>query len=168
MVANRFAFVVLDMLVDFFERQPAQREPALYAHKQEVLKRHCREVGRAYDTIRQVVRVGILIAETERDLERLKGAPGVRPMSDIRLAGTPDQVTDALRKIIGQGAHRLTVVTREILARRPDDPIHRAFVDGIVGDVWDDEVPDSYLDAIEMAPIDDAVRAEWIKALRLA
>jgi alkanesulfonate monooxygenase SsuD/methylene tetrahydromethanopterin reductase-like flavin-dependent oxidoreductase (luciferase family) len=85
------------------------REPAIYTHKQEVLKRHCRDVGRDYDTIRQVVRVGILIAETERDVERLKDAPGVRPMSDIRLAGTPEQVTDALRKIIGQGAHRLTV-----------------------------------------------------------
>jgi alkanesulfonate monooxygenase SsuD/methylene tetrahydromethanopterin reductase-like flavin-dependent oxidoreductase (luciferase family) len=94
------------------------REPALYTHKQEVLKRHCREVGRDYDTIRQVVRVGILIAETERDVERLKGAPGVRPMSDIRLAGTPDQVTDALRKIIGQGAHRLTVNFAD--APRPD------------------------------------------------
>ena len=85
------------------------REPALYTHKQDVLKRHCREVGRDYDTIRQVVRVGILIAETERDVQRLKGAPGVRPMSDIRLAGTPEQVTEALRRIIGQGAHRLTV-----------------------------------------------------------
>ena len=94
------------------------REPALYTHKQEVLKRHCRDVGRDYDTIRQVVRVGILIAETERDVERLKGAPGVRPMSDIRLAGTPEQVTDALRRIIGQGAHRLTVNFAD--APRPD------------------------------------------------
>jgi hypothetical protein len=30
-----------------------------YAHKQEVLKVHCREVGRDYDEIQQVVRVGI-------------------------------------------------------------------------------------------------------------
>ena len=94
------------------------REPALYTHKQEVLKRHCREVGRDYDTIRQVVRVGILIAETERDVARLTGAPGVRPMSDIRLAGTPEPVADALRKIIGQGAHRLTVNFAD--APRPD------------------------------------------------
>jgi alkanesulfonate monooxygenase SsuD/methylene tetrahydromethanopterin reductase-like flavin-dependent oxidoreductase (luciferase family) len=85
------------------------RDPALYMHKQEVLKRHCREVGRDYDTIHQVVRVGILIAETERELERLKAAPDTRPMSDIRLAGTPARVTEALRGIIAQGAHRLTV-----------------------------------------------------------
>ncbi len=43
-----------------------------YAHKQEVLKNHCREVGRDYAEIKQVVRVGILIAETEREAERLK------------------------------------------------------------------------------------------------
>ena len=85
------------------------RDAPTYAHKQEVLKAHCREVGRDYDTITQVVRVGILIAETEREVERLKSAPHVRPMRDIRLAGTPAQVTEALRGIIAQGAQRLTV-----------------------------------------------------------
>jgi len=85
------------------------RDSALYTHKQEVLKHHCREAGRDYDTIHQVVRVGILIAETERELERLKAAPDTRPMSDIKLAGTPARVTEALRGIIAQGAHRLTL-----------------------------------------------------------
>jgi len=85
------------------------RDPALYTHKQGVLKRHCREVGRDYEAIRQVVRVGILVAETERELERLQAAPDTRPMSDIKLAGTPARVTEVLRRIIAQGAHRLTV-----------------------------------------------------------
>jgi alkanesulfonate monooxygenase SsuD/methylene tetrahydromethanopterin reductase-like flavin-dependent oxidoreductase (luciferase family) len=94
------------------------RELALYAHKQEVLKSHCREVGRDYDEIVQVVRLGILIAETERDVERLKDAPGVRPMTDIRLAGTPAQVAETLRSIVKQGARRLTVNFAD--APRPD------------------------------------------------
>jgi alkanesulfonate monooxygenase SsuD/methylene tetrahydromethanopterin reductase-like flavin-dependent oxidoreductase (luciferase family) len=85
------------------------RDDATYAHKQEVLKGHCREVGRDYDGIEQVIRVGILIAETEAEVERLKGQPHIRPMRDIRLAGTPAQVTDALRAIIRRGARRLTV-----------------------------------------------------------
>ena len=85
------------------------RDAELYTHKQEVLKRHCRDVGRDYETIRQVVRVGILIAETQREVERLKTAPNIRPMTDIKLAGTPERVTEALRQIIAQGAHRLTV-----------------------------------------------------------
>ena len=94
------------------------RDLALYAHKQEVLKSHCREVGRDYDEIVQVVRLGILIAETEREVERLKDAPGVRPMTDIRLAGTPAQVTETLRSIVKQGARRLTVNFAD--APRPD------------------------------------------------
>ena len=94
------------------------RDLALYAHKQEVLKSHCREVSRDYDEIVQVVRLGILIAETERDVEQLKDAPGVRPMTDIRLAGTPAQVTETLRSIVKQGARRLTVNFAD--APRPD------------------------------------------------
>ena len=30
-------------------------------------------------------------------------------MADIRLAGTPERVSEALRRIVAQGAHRLTV-----------------------------------------------------------
>ena len=94
------------------------KDVPLYAHKQEVLKAHCRETKRDYDAIVQVLRAGILIAETEREVERLKDAPGVRPMSDIRLAGTPAQVTETLRKIVRQGARRLTVNFAD--APRPD------------------------------------------------
>ncbi len=83
--------------------------PEAYAHKQEVLKAHCREAGRDYDLIQQVVRVGILIAESEREVLRLKAAPGTRSLSDIQLVGTPAQVTEALRGIVAQGAARLTV-----------------------------------------------------------
>ncbi len=89
-----------------------------YAHKQEVLKRHCREVGRDYDEIVQVIRVGILIAESERELERLKASADLRPLADIHLVGTPAQVTEVLRGIIRQGAHRLTVNFADV--PRPD------------------------------------------------
>jgi alkanesulfonate monooxygenase SsuD/methylene tetrahydromethanopterin reductase-like flavin-dependent oxidoreductase (luciferase family) len=85
------------------------RGRAAYTHKQEVLKQHCREVGREYDVIRHVIRVGILIAESEREIEQIKARPDTRPLDDIQLVGTPDQVTETLRDIIRQGAHRLTV-----------------------------------------------------------
>jgi len=85
------------------------RTRELYAHKQEVLKGHCRDARRDYDEIAQVLRVGILIAETERELEQLRTAPHVRPMEAGRLIGTPAQVTEALLAILAQGAHRLTV-----------------------------------------------------------
>jgi len=85
------------------------RDRLTYAHKQDVLKRHCREVGRDCDAITQVLRVGILVAETEGELTRLQALPEVRPMEAGRLVGTPDQVTEALAQVIAQGAHRLTV-----------------------------------------------------------
>jgi alkanesulfonate monooxygenase SsuD/methylene tetrahydromethanopterin reductase-like flavin-dependent oxidoreductase (luciferase family) len=81
---------------------------AAYAHKQAVLLGHCRAVGRDYAAITQVVRVGVLIAETERDLQRLKQRPSTRPL-DGGLSGTPEQVAEGLRRIVAQGAQRLTV-----------------------------------------------------------
>ena len=74
--------------------------PDAYAHKQEVLKAHCRDVGRDYDTIEQVVRVGILIAENEREVERLKQSPSIRSLNDIQIVGTPAQVTETVQGII--------------------------------------------------------------------
>jgi alkanesulfonate monooxygenase SsuD/methylene tetrahydromethanopterin reductase-like flavin-dependent oxidoreductase (luciferase family) len=85
------------------------RGPEIYAHKQEVLRTHCRSARRDYDEIRQVVRVGILIADTEREVERVKARSDTRPLDDIHLVGTPDKVTEALRGIIEQGADRLIV-----------------------------------------------------------
>lgn len=85
------------------------RDFPAYAQKQEALKAHCRDVGRDYDEIQQVVRVGVLIAENEREIERLKALPGTRPLSDIHLIGTPDQVTETLREIVNRGADQLTV-----------------------------------------------------------
>ena len=66
-------------------------------------------MGRDYDEIRQVVRVGILIGESEREVERVKARPDTRALSDIRLIGTPAQVTETLLAIVAQGAHQLTV-----------------------------------------------------------
>jgi alkanesulfonate monooxygenase SsuD/methylene tetrahydromethanopterin reductase-like flavin-dependent oxidoreductase (luciferase family) len=94
------------------------RDLPTYAQKQEALKGHCREAGRDYDQIQQIVRVGILIAESGGELERLKARPDLRPLSDIRVIGTPAQILDTLRSIIAQGAHRLTVNFGDV--PRPD------------------------------------------------
>jgi alkanesulfonate monooxygenase SsuD/methylene tetrahydromethanopterin reductase-like flavin-dependent oxidoreductase (luciferase family) len=80
-----------------------------YAQKQEVLKGHCREVGRDHAEIVQVVASQILIAETEEELERLRRRPDVRPVTSNGLAGTPDQVTERLLASLEQGAHRINV-----------------------------------------------------------
>lgn len=83
-------------------------DSATYAHKQAVLQQHCREVGRNFDDITQVIRVGVLIAETEDEVRRLQADPHTRPIEHGAI-GTPEQVTEHLLKIVQQGADRLTV-----------------------------------------------------------
>ena len=85
------------------------RDPATYTHKQTVLKEHCRAVGRDYAEIAQVIRAGILIAESEQALKRLQAQPHVRPTGEGGIVGTPEQVTETLLGIIEQGADRFTV-----------------------------------------------------------
>jgi alkanesulfonate monooxygenase SsuD/methylene tetrahydromethanopterin reductase-like flavin-dependent oxidoreductase (luciferase family) len=92
-------------------------DPAAYTHKQAVLQEHCRAVGRDYDEIQQVVRVGVLIAETEADVRRLQADQAVRPLESGAI-GTPEQVAEQLARIVGQGADRLTVHFAD--APRPD------------------------------------------------
>ena len=79
-----------------------------YSQKQAVLRNHCRTVGRDYGEIQQVVRMGILIGENEKDLQGLQEQPWVRPL-DPGVVGTPAQVTETLLGIIRQGADRLIV-----------------------------------------------------------
>ena len=79
-----------------------------YRHKQEVLKSHCRAVGRDYDEIKQVICRSVLIAENQKELDRLKADPNVRS-GGSSLAGTPEQVTETLLQEIDQGADRFVV-----------------------------------------------------------
>ena len=95
------------------------RSREIYAHKQAVLEQHCRDAGRDYAAIIQVIRVGILIAETERELERLKVAPHVRPMEDMpagRHAGPGDRGASRHHRAGRPSAHR--ALRRLAAARR--------------------------------------------------
>jgi alkanesulfonate monooxygenase SsuD/methylene tetrahydromethanopterin reductase-like flavin-dependent oxidoreductase (luciferase family) len=82
---------------------------AEWQHKQAVLKRHCDDVKRDYAEIKQVIRVGILIAESEDELRRLQTQPFVRKLDANGIAGTPQQVLDALSQIVQGGAAQLNV-----------------------------------------------------------
>ena len=84
------------------------RSADMYTHKQNVLKGHCRVVGRDYEEIEQVLRVGVCIAENEKALKNLQKQPWVREMNHGAI-GTPEQVTETILGIIDQGADQLTV-----------------------------------------------------------
>ncbi len=85
------------------------QDRATYAHKQNVLKNHCQDVGRNYDEIVQVVASHILVGETEAEIKRMQELPGVRPTGANGFAGTPEQVVERLLEGVSQGAHRVNV-----------------------------------------------------------
>jgi alkanesulfonate monooxygenase SsuD/methylene tetrahydromethanopterin reductase-like flavin-dependent oxidoreductase (luciferase family) len=83
--------------------------PEAYRAKQDVLRQHCMEQGRAYEEIVQVLASQILIAPTEAALQKLNDDPAVRPVSANGIAGTPEQVTERLLAGIALGAGRVNV-----------------------------------------------------------
>ncbi len=85
------------------------KDRGTYAHKQTVIKGHCRDVGRDYDEIIQVIHVGVFIAETEKALQRHMARPDARPPDNNSIVGTPEQVTEQLLAVVEQGAKRITV-----------------------------------------------------------
>ena len=85
----------------------AERES--YAQKQVILQEHCAAVGRDYAEIVQAINVGVLVAESERELQKLKERPDVRPPSPGTIVGTAEQVTEQLLAAVAQGAQRIIV-----------------------------------------------------------
>jgi alkanesulfonate monooxygenase SsuD/methylene tetrahydromethanopterin reductase-like flavin-dependent oxidoreductase (luciferase family) len=85
------------------------QERAAYVHKQNVLKEHCRAVGRDYDTIKQSLAVHILIGETEAEVQRMQESDAVRPVTVNGMAGTPEQITEHLLAGVEQGGELIIV-----------------------------------------------------------
>lgn len=83
--------------------------PEEYAHKQTVLKEHCRVVGREYEEIEQMVAAQFVIAETEAEVKKMVERDDVRPVATNGFAGTPEQATEMLLKAVEMGASRISV-----------------------------------------------------------
>ena len=77
-------------------------------HKDEVLRRHCEEVGRDESEIERTVGMGVCVIrddpdEAQRVLERIfAGHGGAQPWRH-QLVGTPEQVADRMRPFLGIG-----------------------------------------------------------------
>jgi F420-dependent oxidoreductase-like protein len=83
-------------------------KPHEFAHKCEVLKGHCRDVGRDYDEIVKTISGEVLIRESEDEIV----AGGTRSMwrepfdswREGNLVGTPEQVAEKIQAYIDLGA----------------------------------------------------------------
>jgi len=82
-------------------------KPHEWAHKAEVLKGHCKDVGRDYDEIRKTISGEMMVRETEAEID----AMGTRSMwgepleswKAGNLVGTPEQVAEKLQAYIDLG-----------------------------------------------------------------
>jgi len=83
-------------------------------HKDEVLRRHCAEVGRNEAEIERTVGTGVCVirddpAEARRVFEKLfEGNGGARPWKD-QPVGTPEQIADILRPYLEIGFRHFVV-----------------------------------------------------------
>ena len=81
--------------------------PEQFAHKCDVLKGHCKDVGRDYDEIEKTISGEVMIRESEDELRALgtKSLWG-QPFDEWReggLIGTPDEVADKIQQYIDLG-----------------------------------------------------------------
>jgi F420-dependent oxidoreductase-like protein len=82
-------------------------KPHEWAHKAEVLKGHCKDVGRDYDEIRKTISGEMMVRETEAEID----AMGTRSMwgepldswKAGNLVGTPEQVAEKLQAYVDLG-----------------------------------------------------------------
>ncbi len=83
-------------------------------HKDEVLRRHCEEVGRDESEIERTVGTGVIIirddpAEAQRVLEQTFAGNGGAPPWRNQVTGTPEQVAEQLRPYLGIGFRHFIV-----------------------------------------------------------
>lgn len=80
---------------------------ANYVHKLQVLRRHCEEVGRDYDSIVKTWSAeAVALAETEAEAQRIAAAS---PYANAPIIGTPVQVAAQLQPFIDVGVRHLIV-----------------------------------------------------------
>jgi F420-dependent oxidoreductase-like protein len=82
-------------------------KPHEFAHKCEVLKSHCKEVGRDYDEIEKTMSGEVFVRETEAELvaagsKSMWGEP-LESWREGNLVGTPDQVAEKIQRYIELG-----------------------------------------------------------------
>jgi alkanesulfonate monooxygenase SsuD/methylene tetrahydromethanopterin reductase-like flavin-dependent oxidoreductase (luciferase family) len=80
---------------------PYSRRLDVLRHKIDVLKQHCREVGRDYDTIRKTYTLTVYLSKDRAEAERLAGAATER--ENPAFAGDPPGLRDYLAQLADLG-----------------------------------------------------------------
>jgi F420-dependent oxidoreductase-like protein len=107
-------------------------KPDEFAHKCEVLKGHCREVGRDYDEITKTWSPDLFLRETESELRDADPQSQWGEPFDSwqagNLVGTPEQVAEKLRAYVDLGLGGVVPWCRDF----PDDTSLRLFAEKVM------------------------------------
>jgi F420-dependent oxidoreductase-like protein len=107
-------------------------KPDEWAHKAEVLKGHCKDVGRDYDEIEKTWSPEVFVRETEKEIEEAGsrsfwGEP-FDSWSAGNLVGTPEQVAEKIRTYVDLGCTSFMPWTSDY----PSDQTLRLFADKVI------------------------------------
>jgi F420-dependent oxidoreductase-like protein len=100
--------VTLRIVARLGDRSNFGGKPNEFAHKCEVLKNHCKDVGRDYDEIEKTISGEMMIRESEDELRAI-GSKSLwnepfESWAEGNLIGTPEQVTEKIKTYIDLGA----------------------------------------------------------------
>ncbi len=111
-------------------------KPDEWAHKREVLQRHCKDVGRDEDEIRKTISGEVLLRENEDDIRALvdagkAGSLWSEPYDSWvagNLVGTPEQVCEKIRAYVDLGCNYFVPWCSDY----PDDTTLRLFAEQVM------------------------------------
>lgn len=111
-------------------------KPHEWAHKREVLQRHCKEVGRDEDEIRKTISGEVLVREQEDDIRALVDAGTAGSLWNEpydswvagNLVGTPEQVCEKIRAYVDLGCTYFVPWCSDY----PDDTTLRLFAEQVM------------------------------------
>jgi F420-dependent oxidoreductase-like protein len=107
-------------------------KPHEFAHKCEVLKGHCKDVGRDYDEIRKTWSPEVVVRETEQEIEELGTLSMWQEPADSwragNLVGTPEQVAEKIRTYLDLGCTGFVPWCSDY----PDDTTLRLFAEKVM------------------------------------
>ncbi|MDQ1401969.1 MAG: hypothetical protein QOG03_285 [Actinomycetota bacterium] len=124
--------LTLRVVARLADRANFNGNPEEWAHKAEVLKGHCKDVGRDYDEIEKTISGEIMIRETEAELEAL-GSKSLwgQPMDQWRansLVGTPEQVAEKVQAYLDLGCTSFMPWNSDF----PDDTTMRLMAEKVI------------------------------------
>jgi alkanesulfonate monooxygenase SsuD/methylene tetrahydromethanopterin reductase-like flavin-dependent oxidoreductase (luciferase family) len=124
--------LTLRVVARLADRANFNGNPEEWAHKAEVLKGHCKDVGRDYDEIEKTISGEIMIRETEAELDAT-GSKSLwgQPMDQWRansLVGTPEQVAEKIQAYVDLGCTSFMPWNADF----PDDTTMRLMAERVI------------------------------------